>query len=76
MVLHANKVKNPKSKSKVYNFGIDITNESGDTVYAVLPSQVTEVAALQPKVDFKLRPPKLVQPEFAFTRSIDRANLS
>ena len=62
LVLHANKVKNPKGKGKIYNFGIDVRNESGSHVYAVLPSQVPEVAKLQPEI----RLPKLEQGEFKF----------
>ncbi|MCR4881138.1 MAG: hypothetical protein K6A44_04210 [bacterium] len=68
IVLHANKVKSPKGKGKVYNFGIDITDETGKTVYAVLPSAVPQVAALQPKVNFVLRQPKLIQQEFSFMK--------
>ena len=67
LVLHANRVKNPNGKGKVYNFGIDIIDETGKDVFAVLPSSVPEVAKLQPKVNFTLRPPKLKQAEFNFT---------
>lgn len=53
ITLHANKVKNPNSKSgsKIYNFGIDITDKTGEHVYAVLPSVLPEVAAKQPVVN-------------------------
>lgn len=63
LVLHANKVKSPKGNGKVWNFGIDITDETGNHVYAVLPSAVSEVAKLQPKIKL----PVLKQAEFNFT---------
>ena len=63
LVLHANKIKGPNGKGKVYNFGIDITNDSGSHVYGVLPSAVPEVAKMQPKI----RLPKLEQAEFNFS---------
>lgn len=68
IVLHSNKVKKANKKGKVYNFGIDITDETGKIVYAVLPSSVPAVAAMQPKVNFTLRPPKYVQDEFLFAK--------
>ncbi len=63
LVLHANKIKSPNGKGKVYNFGIDITNDTGSHVYGVLPSVVPEVAKMQPKI----RLPKLEQAEFNFS---------
>ncbi len=63
LVLHVNKIKSPNGKGKVYNFGIDITNDTGSHVYGVLHSAVPQVAQRQPQI----RLPKLEQAEFNFS---------
>ena len=90
ITLYPNKIKAPGKSSPTYNFGIDVTDISGKRVYAVLPSEIPEVAKIQAKLKNTDRveiskpytPPNKVtkkvwvQGEFDFARAIDRFNLS
>ena len=67
IVLRPQKVKN--GKSRAYNLGIEITDNTGKIVYGVLPSADPQVAAMQPKVNFVFPPPKYTQAEFNFDYS-------
>ena len=59
LTIYANRIKTPGKHSPSYNFGIDVTDYSGEKVCDVLKSEIPEVA----KIQAKIMPPEINVPQ-------------